>query len=155
MKILYEMTYDKKKGESLVKSLSDTIRRHFAYMFMCGSNFETYKHWRNEISDKCKIIDNIKLKTKSNRLDSDFIIDELTWHFDTVGDAQLFVEYAWSLHDEPLPSLDSFDYDSFKDFQHFMNDLYDELPYILTDNNDKTSEYYQKYFDTKMKEYGR
>ena len=29
MKILYEMAYDKKKGESLVKGLSDTIRRHF------------------------------------------------------------------------------------------------------------------------------
>ena len=124
-------------------------------MFMCGSDFETYKHWRNEISDKCEIIDNIKVNTISKKLDPEYIIDELTWHFDTVGDARLFVEYAWSFRGSSLPSLNNFEYEDFKDFQYFMNELYEELPYMLTDNNDRTSEEYQKYIDNKMQEYRR
>lgn len=153
--ILYETAHDKEKGKLIVRGLSDTVRRNFAYMFMCGSDFETYKHWRNEISDKCEIIDNIKVNTISKGLDPEYIIDELTWHFDTVGDARLFVEYAWSFNGTSLPSLNDFEYEDFKNFQNFMNELYEELPYMLTDNNDRTSEEYQNYIDNKMQEHRR
>ena len=36
-----------------------------------------------------------------------------------------------------------------------MNELYEELPYMLTDNNDRTSEEYQNYIDNKMQEHRR
>ena len=70
-------------------------------------------------------------------------------------DARLFVEYAWSFNGSSLPSLNNFEYEDFKNFQNFMNELYEEFPYMLTDNNDRTSEEYQKYFDNKMQEHRR
>ena len=145
---LNEMAFPKKVGENSILNLCPTTMNHLAYVFMLPEH-NAHKHWLQEVATNLEKIDNTDLKTKSGKVSVDFIRNNLTWHIDTVKDAEIFVYSAFKNHIPELP-LDNFSHSDYEKFQVFMNYLYEELAPLLVDKVYHTKEFYQEFLQDKI-----
>lgn len=151
---LVEMAFPIAKAKEKVKEMSATFNAHWAYFFVMKDDV-SYKHWRNEIASYCEAISKIKVKPKNNRLDRNFLVEELLYHIDTDNDAQVEITSAWAFHaskTNPLPSLSSLNLteDVFREYRIFRNRVNEELEKLFTDSEEYSKEFYQQFIDRQL-----
>mgnify|MGYP007070234034 CR=1 FL=1 len=149
--LLIEQAMPQRVARAKVESLSDTLLEHFALIGMLGKSHRDYEHWKNEIANFCKQLDNILVK-KNRKLDRDTYIDYM-YHLDTDRDAEIDVNAAWVNHRMDSILNYNFTREDYKRYRLFRNECFEELAELFSEKENHSREFFKNFIESKVNKY--